>query len=233
MKKWGLFVTAYYVITIAAMLWPLFFNVVAVLFSKKQFTWHDYSGGLGDLYGTVWFALPVAVVFLGQIVLFCKIDRSARRLKPETSVFWPAALSCLFTAVLGFCLFNSVGVAWRGDKFPDYFDQHSKAGVGVYLGFWPLLWVVWGIVFYIRSRNTESPLSRATSWLLKGSILEFLIVVPCHVIVRRRDDCCAPYVTSLGLCTGLAIMLISFGPSVLLLYKKQMEWYKTHGSQND
>jgi hypothetical protein len=39
---------------------------------------------------------------------------------------------------------------------------------------------------------------RATRWLLRGSILELLVAVPSHVIVRRRDDCCAPHRHILG-----------------------------------
>ena len=53
-----------------------------------------------------------------------------------------------------------------------------------------------------------------------------LIVVPSHVIVRRRGDCCAPVVTSFGIVTGIAIMLLSFGPGILLLYKKRLDAYK-------
>jgi hypothetical protein len=47
-----------------------------------------------------------------------------------------------------------------------------------------------------------------------------LVAIPCQLIVRRRHDCSAPAVTSFGIVTGVAIMLISFGPSVLFLYKK-------------
>jgi len=57
-----------------------------------------------------------------------------------------------------------------------------------------------------------------------------LVAVPCHVIVRRRDDCSAPIATSFGIVTGIAVMLLSFGPSVLLLYKKRLDAYGNRGS---
>jgi hypothetical protein len=53
--------------------------------------------------------------------------------------------------------------------------------------------------------------------------------VPCHIVVRRRHDCCAPMITSFGIATGIAVMLLSFGPSVLLLYKKRLDAYRKRG----
>jgi hypothetical protein len=74
-------------------------------------------------------------------------------------------------------------------------------------------------------RRSSDPVTRVVSWLLRGSVLELLIAVPCHIIARRRDECSAPQMTSFGIATGIAIMLLSFGPSVLLLYKKRLDEY--------
>jgi hypothetical protein len=86
------------------------------------------------------------------------------------------------------------------------------------------------VLFYLYFRNSSEIINHTVSRLLKGSILEMLIAIPCHVIVRRRHDCSAPAVTSFGIVSGIAIMLISFGPSVLFLYKKRLETYAPRSS---
>jgi hypothetical protein len=47
--------------------------------------------------------------------------------------------------------------------------------------------------------------------------------VPCHVIVRRRDDCCAPIGTFCGIATGISVTLLCFGPGVYFLFVKRMQ----------
>jgi hypothetical protein len=85
-------------------------------------------------------------------------------------------------------------------------------------------------VFYLYLRGSSQPVNRALTWLLRGSVLELLIAVPSHVIVRRRDECCAPILTSFGIVTGIAVMLLTFGPGILLLYKKRIESYRNRES---
>jgi hypothetical protein len=85
---------------------------------------------------------------------------------------------------------------------------------------------LWGIVFFLYARRVPQWAARVSGWLLRGSVLELLIAVSCHVIVRHREDCCAPVFTGFGIATGMAIMLLSFGPSVLFLYKKRMKQYE-------
>ena len=57
-----------------------------------------------------------------------------------------------------------------------------------------IFWLIWTVFFwsFAKSDAPGALLKRLTRWLLGGSILELLVAVPSHVIVRRRDDCCAP-----------------------------------------
>jgi hypothetical protein len=100
------------------------------------------------------------------------------------------------------------------------------------LGVWIGAWVIWGGIFYQHCRDSSNAVSAAVSWLLKGSVLELLIAVPAHIIVRQRGDCSAPGVTSFGIVTGFAIMLLCFGPSVLALYKKRLDAYSRKPEQS-
>jgi hypothetical protein len=172
--------------------------------------------------GIVW--LPIAVVLCGQVVLlFLSADTSQKRLKPRAPIMVSYTVTAMLFALLTFAAFCSLGAAVYSDKFIDRF-WHTETYVIVA---WAALWLLWGVFFYLFFRNSNVATTRLVSWLLKGSILELLIAVPCHVIVRRRQDCSAPVATSFGIATGVAVMLLSFGPSVLLLYKKRLDAYAT------
>ena len=88
------------------------------------------------------------------------------------------------------------------------------------LGVFVVFWLIWALVFYhfAQSDDAETLTQRATRWLLRGSILELLVAVPCHIIVRQRNDCCAPMVSFWGIVTGISVMLLSFGPGVFFLF---------------
>jgi len=126
-------------------------------------------------------------------------------------------------ALLAFAGVSAAGAAVIGDKF---IDQYWQSETQIFC-IWAAIWLLWGIVFYLYFRNSAPMTTRAVSWLLKGSVLELLIAVPCHIWVRRRGDCSAPLATSFGIVTGIAVMLLAFGPSVLLLYKKRLDAYAT------
>lgn len=215
MRKWGIAISVFYAVIVLVILAPAMLPLAGVggPFSKGFFD------TLGDLYAMwlTWF--PIVAVLSGQaILLFLSVDTSFKKLKPRAHVAVTTVIASMLFALLAIGAVDCVGAAVKGDKF----DLESGwNALGLCIG----LWVLWGIVFYLYLKNSVQAVARAISWLLKGSVLELLIAVPCHVIVRRRGDCSAPVATSFGIVTGIAIMLLSFGPSVLLLYKKRLDAY--------
>jgi hypothetical protein len=86
-----------------------------------------------------------------------------------------------------------------------------------------IVWLAWTCTFWLMSldRGPDSVASKLHRWLLAGSVLELLIAVPTHLVVRRRTECCAGLATGLGICAGVAVMLLAFGPSVGFLYYRR------------
>ncbi len=204
MRKWGIFISVFYALILLGVLLPVF-----VLLAEEKF--YDVPQFLKDMTETCrsWEVWTTFVILLsGQaLLLFLSVDTSQKHLKPRAHIL----VSCVAAAALKF------RISFTGSEF----DM---------LGWLGALWLIWGILFYLYFRNSSQVVTRILSWLLKGSILELLIAVPCHVIVRRRHECSAPAVTSFGIVTGIAIMLLSFGPSVLFLYKKRLDAYPPRSS---
>jgi hypothetical protein len=204
MRRWGVVVTTLYAVVIVCLIVP-----VAVLTPDVRLreVYQDWS---------TWGFVAILVACQGTL-LFLSVDTSQRP-KPRTSI----VLCYLITAVLfSFLAFSFVLCLVVAIK-PSPGTLVERMSV-------PALWLAvacgWAIPFYLLWRHSTTMVARATSWLIKGSVLELLIAVPAHVIVRRRNDCSAPVATGFGIYTGIAIMLLAFGPSVLFLYKKRIDQY--------
>ncbi len=92
------------------------------------------------------------------------------------------------------------------------------------LGLLGIFWMIWALVFhsFAKSGDADTLSRRITQWLLRGSILELLVAVPCHIVTRQREDCCAPMASFWGIVTGLCVMLMSFGPGVFFLFARRI-----------
>jgi hypothetical protein len=223
MRKWGIVISVVYALILLGLIVPAVF-----FFSGAEFKgWSDFFGGVRDTYKELLFWIPAGAILLSQaLLLFLSVDTSQKRLKPRAHILVSVTVGALLTALLSSAVIWSIGFAIRGDKlWGNFFDKQ----INIVL-FWGAAWLVWTIFLFIYFRNSSPVVTRLISWLLKGSVLELLIVVPCHVIVRRRHDCSAPMATSFGIATGIAIMLLSFGPSVLFLYKKRLDAYSSRPS---
>ena len=221
MRKWGILISIIYALIVLGLLVPI---AVLLVGPSGPSDLRDFSQGILATYREWLVWVPIVIILGGQaLLLFLSVDTSQKRLKPRAHILLSCSVAAILTALLTFAVIGSIGVSVQWDKF----GEDSFASPFLFFG---AAWIFWGIVFYLFLRNSSAVVNRIMSWLLKGSILELLVAVPCHVIVRRRHDCSAPAVTSFGIVTGIAIMLLSFGPSVLFLYKKRLDAYASRSA---
>jgi hypothetical protein len=208
MRKWGAIVTLAYAGILLLLVAPAYWswNDIEFQYARWQF-WAFILGLLGS-----------------EALLLClSVDTSRKRIRPQRHVMATCLLIGALTGVLMIAAILSVEVALHRDS--DLFP------VWEIFTLWGALWLLWSILFYLYTRGKSDYASRLTSWVLRGSVIEMLVAVVCHIVVRRRGDCCAPAVTSWGIATGFAIMLLAFGPSVLFLFEKRLR-QKTSAQKN-
>jgi len=224
MRRWGIVISLVYALIIVGLLMPAGVLLGGEHGLRSAAFYSDLKGAYGEW--ILW--VPMTMLLLGQVaLLMLSVDTTQRRLKPRSPVLQSALLAGTLFMLLTVAAFFSAGVAVYSDKF---FDKLPDSGVWI-CGAMGLVWVLWGGVFYLNLRSKTGITARVVNWLLRGSVLELLIAVPAHVIVRRRNDCSAPVATSFGITSGIAIMLLSFGPGVLLLYKKRIDAYREQHPQ--
>jgi len=191
--------------------------------------------------------LWLAVLAAGQfLLLLVPVDISERRLPARRKLKVPVIVTAFFLANLFLAGIFSILCAIFTDgalsvfSFTDWILGHRTGNVPPTVdtttwGVWTTIgitvavfWFIWAILFsnFAKSDEPDAIVKRATRWLLRGSILELLVAVPSHVIVRRRDDCCAPIGTFWGIATGISVMLLCFGPGVYFLFVERFEQLK-------
>lgn len=218
MRRWGLAITAFYAAVVLVLVLPAFL----LLGFKHNATTADIVK-IYEWWGT-W--LYAGILIAGEaLLLFLSVDTSWRHARPRQHIAVTAVLASFFAAVLTWSALFSLEVVVYGDKPPPLWKGKDELFGWTVLGLWIGFWVIWGGIFYQYYRDSSNTVSRVVTWLLRGSVLELLIAVPAHVIVRQRGDCSAPAVTGFGIVTGIAIMLLCFGPGVLALYKKRLDAY--------
>jgi hypothetical protein len=204
MRKWGIIITACYALILVILIIP-----------GLSATW---GFSILDIYSHwlpwVW----IGILIGGQAaLLLVSVDTSWKRLKPRQHIWVSIATVALLSGILTFAAVCSLSAAVYGDE-----PSEGYHFLILFFG----LWLLWGGVFFLYAGRLSQWGNRAAGLLIKGSVLELLVAISCHVIVRQRNDCSAPAVTGFGIAAGIAIMLLSFGPSVLFLYNKRMKQYK-------
>jgi hypothetical protein len=213
MKRWAVLTVALYVIAVLLLLIPAFKIAFAGWKPPGEFP------GILELFSWYGSWIWLAVLAGGQaLFLLVPIHIAERRLPARRPVKIPAIVTGFFLANLVFAGLISIGCAFLKD---DALNADSVTGFpNVVLIGSALSWLLWTIIFmrFAKSEKSEVFLNRSVRWLLRGSILELLVAIPSHIVVRRRDDCCAPIGTFWGIATGISVMLLCFGPGVYFLF---------------
>jgi hypothetical protein len=181
--------------------------------------------------------LWLAVLVAGQaLLLLLPINIAERRLPTRRPLKIPVMVTAFFLANLCFAALLSIlcaDFAEDGFNFFGYYLPFKPSQVSpsdFSTGFGAVItglafWIIWAIVFrsFAKSDDPDALLKRIVRWLLRGSILDLLVAVPSHIIVRRRGDCCAPLGTFWGIVTGISVMLLCFGPGVFFLFVERFK----------
>jgi hypothetical protein len=240
MKRWAFYTVLIYITALLLLAFP----VIYIAFAGKNNTVQQAV----DVYFSWVFWLWLTVLAAGQfLLLLVPIDISERRLPSRRKLKVPVIVGAFLLGNLFLAGLVSVLCALFKEQGLDIFDaqnlfiwiantwnhnQQLKPSdhYSILAVLWPVLvcWFVWAVIFR-RAARTDDPdalIKRLMRWLLRGSILELLVAVPSHVIVRRRDDCCAPAGTFWGIATGISVMLLCFGPGVYFLFVERFQRLK-------
>jgi hypothetical protein len=168
----------------------------------------------------VWFFLTVTLAIMAaQAGLLYVPVQFARRRPVRRRSLWPTLIgSGAFAAILVLGLgLIAYAVTITDEKRA---DDHLVYMLFAFLIAATLTWIFWCILFYLASFSREP--TTVGSWLherlIRGSILELLIAVVAHIIVRRKGMCSAGLYSFFGICCGLAVTIVAFGPSVVILF---------------
>ena len=233
MKRWAVLTVLLYALTLLLLTVPVVLAAFGGWTKNGAMAFKDIVA----IYQSWGYWLWLIVLLGGQaVLLLLPLNIAERRLEPRRPLQTPVVVAGFLLANLCFAGFFTILCAvFKDDSFslfaflsgntanPSGLDLFSGAIVTMLV-----FWLIWTAVFrhYAKSDDPNSILKRTTRWLLRGSILELLIAVPSHVIVRRRGDCCAPAGTFWGIATGISIMLLCFGPGVFFLFVERFHRLK-------
>lgn len=230
MQRWSIPVIVCFLLLLAVSVFPL-----AYIAEGSSARWWNTAMAF---FRQGWFLGFAIVLTLCQIALLIRVKPHPERPRARRRV-WPAIIAGSFCfAAIGFSLIFAVSFAIYGDDeyqpffyFIDEIDRlvpgnfEGPITVGSMIAFFLMQWIVWSLVLRRlanKSAASDRPLDHFVRWLIVGSVAELLIAIPCHIIVRKRDDCCAPIFTFWGIATGWAILLMCLGPAVLFLIQYRL-----------
>ena len=232
MKRWAIVVVLLYMALLFFAILPL-----AATWSLREAGsgttgWREFTQffpkldpyGKPDAGELLYWAFFICVMLAQAALLSVPVEKAERRPVTRRTVIPLVVASALAMGILGAGVSLALTELLTGGIESPWF----KASFAVFF----LVWGFWGYIFsrWSRKSGPDDLLERQCRLMFKGSILELLVAVPCHIIVRHRDYCCAGIYTFAGIAFGLSVMLLSFGPGVLFLFSARLRHLRKKSS---
>jgi hypothetical protein len=138
----------------------------------------------------------------------------------------PIVVPLIGSATLAAGLF--CGLAWAAHEYAFGGEKRNAteeaAGWAIWIAL-PVVWLAWLVVFGVMARSTDRDRMnrRLSRTLLTGSVLELLVAIPMHLVVRGRGYCCAGMMTGMGIGVGIIVMVVALGPAVIVLFYRRYQ----------
>ena len=205
MKRWALLVAALYALVLGILTVPV----------PALALWQS-PGKIAEVFREQWFWIWLLIMIVCELALLTVPVRISSRRPVTKGALWPTILaSSLALALLVGAAALCIRAVLLGDQALNN-EWHQWALLAAVVG----LWGFWSVLFFRISGKQAPPdfIAALCQRLFRGSVLELLVAVPCHIIVRCRNYCCAEFVTFFGLALGIAVMLFAFGPAIFFLF---------------
>jgi len=214
MTKWAFLTVLLYISLVVLLFVPVVLWVVDIIAGEGN-SFLELFGIYG--YWPLWLVYGVMVLIQVLLLIF-PVAKYKGKPKPQRAIWVPVITSAFLFTILFVAFVVSVAAGICGD----YVVSTPVSTLGI-LGLIVFSWAIWAIVFYRFGHiaDRESFVENITRWLVKGSIVELLVAIPCHIIVRHKNQCCAPGLTFFGIAAGLVIMAFAFGPGIFFLFLKR------------
>jgi len=238
MKRWAILTVLLYGVVLALLTVPVIFLLFLGKSEQGAITPLMSLTDILSWYKEWGYWVWLAVMLAGQaLLLLVPVGLAERRLPARRGLWAPILTASFLLANVFFGAILSIECAAFGDGAGsawEWLGSATSRSIGCAIASTiVLLWIIWGAVFYryARSDDPQALTKRATRWLLRGSILELLVAVHSHIVVRHRNDCCAPIGTFWGIVTGISVMLLSFGPGVFFLFVERCQRLRPQTAQ--
>lgn len=165
-------------------------------------------------------AIFLGMMLLAQWMFLRPLRRSAAAPSGKRRPRWMAVASAAFAAMMLCVAFVATVL-----EMPDAWKStvNTMAGHRMWIAV-AVIWALWCVVFLIYFRGGDF-LSRAevlVRALIRGTLLELLVAIPTHAVVyRRSDECYCERGSYTGIVFGVAVLLWTFGPGLVLLYLRE------------